>query len=68
MARHGHQDWNLPTPIGTWTNVQVALLMDIRDELQRLNRLLNCPNFLSIPTSLRAIRKNTTKPQRKAKR
>jgi len=45
--------------------VTAALLMDIRDELQTLNRLLACPNFTQIPTTLRAIRKNTTKARRK---
>jgi hypothetical protein len=39
--------------------VSVAVLMDIRDELQKLNALLACPNFTSIPTILRTIRRNT---------
>lgn len=39
----------------------LAVLMDIRDELQSLNRLLSCTNFLSIPASLRTIVANTTK-------
>ncbi len=45
---------------------QLAVLMDIRDELKRLNGLLGCQNFLNIPRELRQIRLNTTK--RKAKR
>lgn len=62
-------EWNLADEagnVGTWDKVQVAVLMDIRRELQTLNRLLMCPNFTSIPHELRVIRKNTTK--RKARR
>lgn len=43
----------------------LALLMDIRDELQALNRILNCRNFLDIPRKLDQIRRNTTKPKRR---
>lgn len=45
----------------TWDRVDTALLMDIRDELQTLNRLLACRNFVGIPASLRAIQRNTKK-------
>lgn len=41
--------------------VNAALLMDIRDELKRLNGVLHCPNFLAIPFKLDAIKRNTTK-------
>ncbi len=40
-------DW--PTPEGkdfTWTHVQTEVLMDIREELKRLNRLLHCQNVI----------------------
>lgn len=46
-------------------DAHLAVLMDIRDELQTLNRLLGCQNFLSIPSKLDAIRRNTTKAKRK---
>ncbi len=36
---------------------QLAVLMDIRDELQRLNGLLHCGNFTGIPMTLRSIRR-----------
>lgn len=53
----------------TWAEVQVAVLMDIRDELkivrQRLS-VLECPNFLDIPRKLDRIKRNTAK-KRKAK-
>ena len=62
--------WDLEDPkgsgkIGTWQKVGVAVLMDIREELKTLNRLLSCPNFQSIPRRLRQIAANTTKPKRK---
>lgn len=46
----------------------LAVCMDIRDELKRLNTLLHCPNFVAIPGILTAIRVNTTKKRRRAKR
>jgi hypothetical protein len=67
MARHKNVNWNLeecnPKPGGGYTllidRIHAALLMDIRDELQELNRILNCRNTRSIPGSLRRIAKNT---------
>lgn len=51
---------------------QLAVLQDIRDELKELNgemrslnNLLNCPNFLTMPRTLRAIQRNTSKKKRK---
>lgn len=38
-------DWT--TPRGDefkWQHVEVEVLMDIRDELQKLNQFLTCPN------------------------
>ncbi len=63
--RFKNVDWDLANPQGTiasWTNVQIAVLMDIRDELQRLNRILGCHNFLDVPFKLDRIEKNTRKP------
>lgn len=40
-------------------DAQLAVLMDIRDELQRLNEAIQCPNFYNIPSLLRQIRHNT---------
>ena len=68
MARHANYDWRLPDgPTVHYEAVQVAILMDIRDELQTLNRLLRCDNFIGIPNQLRRIATNTTKPRRKRK-
>lgn len=65
-------EWNL-TPgrvaggISYYSDDQVtqAILMDIRRELKKLNSLLGCRNFTEIPTTLRAIRRNTTKPRKR---
>lgn len=55
----------------SWDEVQVAVLMDLRDELQAMkgvlfavsNKLsvLQCPNFLAIPHTLKRISRNTAK-------
>lgn len=57
-------DWTLwKQADGSFGNeqAQLSVLMDIRDELQKLNALLHCPNFTGIPHALSAIKKNTTK-------
>jgi len=50
-------------PDGTWPNeiMTVVLLMDIRDELQRLNRVFACGHFLAVPQTLKAIQQAVTK-------
>lgn len=62
MARHANVQWNLPegkpsggTTVHSYEAIHSALLMDIRDELQKLNALLHCPNFVGIPTTLTTI-------------
>lgn len=67
MARYKDSDWNLPDSL-SWGQVEVAVLMDIRDELKRLNSLLRCPNFIGIPFRLEQIVKNTKKPKRKRRK
>jgi hypothetical protein len=59
-----NEDGTLPT----WERIGIAVLMDIRRELQRLNALLSCPNFTGIPTTLQAIYRNTAKPRARRKR
>ncbi len=65
--RRANADWQVADNDGsvpTWERVGIAVLMDIRDELQKLNNLLRCPNFIAIPRKLDAIRRNTTKKKR----
>lgn len=59
--------WRVLATNGEWgtETAQLAVLMDIRDELQRLNDVLHCHNFLSIPFKLDAIKRNTAKPKGK---
>lgn len=66
-----NMQWDLkPGSAGTycWEAIHAGLLMDIRDELQKLNRLLNCHNFTSIPFKLDDIRNNTAKKRKRRKR
>lgn len=73
MPRHADLDWNLPEMIVKadgarhldTANVTVAVLMDIREQLQSLNRLLNCPNFTGIPHTLQKIARQTAKPTKR---
>lgn len=43
----------------TWERAAIAVLMDIRHELRRLNAAIYCENFKAIPGHLRGIRRNT---------
>ena len=65
MARHKNLNWNLSDGAQSWESVHTALLMDIRDELQRVNRVLACPDFLNIPYKLDTIVNNTKKSRRR---
>ena len=67
MARHKNGDWNLGEKASdglTWEQASIAVLMDIRDELQRLNRVICCSNFIGMPFTLRRIEENTKKRAR----
>lgn len=62
--------WTVNTDTGTVTfdGAQLAVLMDIRDELKKLNTVFQCRNFQNIPRKLDRISANTYKPKkRKAK-
>ncbi len=47
---------------------QLCVLMDIRDELQKLNKVFECGNFLAIPATLREIQINTKKKRKVRKK
>lgn len=54
-----------------WDHVAIEVMMDIRNELQRLNNVLQCPNFIAVPSKLddirrevRQVRLNTRKPKK----
>ena len=65
MARHKDATWNLSEPVKSWEEINCALMMDIRDELKRLNTLLHCSNFVGIPSTLTAINGKLRKPRRR---
>jgi len=65
VSKHRNREW------GLWDNrnlsleeAQFAVLLDIREELRTLNRLLSCPNFTRIPRTLVEIENNTSKRQK----
>jgi len=49
----------------SFDQARLAVLMDIRAELQKLNGLLHCHNFVAFPHTLLAIQRNTAKQKRK---
>lgn len=67
MRRTKNWQWNeSPDKAGnyTWNQAIVSVLTDIREELQRLNGVLQCPNFQAIPRKLDRIGRNTAKRKR----
>lgn len=44
--------------------LQVAVLMDIREELREIRRIVTCHNTIDIPRILRRIATNTTKTRK----
>jgi hypothetical protein len=46
MARNKDVEWTLPDKLDNWTQVNTAVLMDIRDELKKLNSLMHCSNVI----------------------
>ena len=55
-----------PDRVHSFGGAQLAVLMDIRDELLELNELLHCPNFVGIPLMLDEIVINTRPKRRTA--
>ena len=64
MRRTRNWQWNeSPDKDGdySWNQAIVSVLTDIREELQKLNSVLQCPNFIAVPSKLDQIAKNTRK-------
>lgn len=72
MARYKDVNWNLYGNDGDKlvdnVNIKIALMMDIRDRLDRVLRVLECSNTADIPCILRRIARNTAKKRRKTKK
>lgn len=66
-SQHYGSNWTLPVTqysgadgdhiTATSDRIQIILLQEIRDELQRLNALLSCVNFTGLPKVLKRIDK-----------
>lgn len=74
-AQNRDMNWHISLhDDGTYPSSAVTnfLLMDLREELQRIRRVLesrlNCYETMQIPGLLRAIKKNTTKKRRTRKK
>lgn len=66
--RKRNANWTLNVPYdGKFSpdQAQLAVLMDIRDELQTLNRVFSCHNFQTIPRKLDRISANTYRAKRR---
>jgi hypothetical protein len=59
-TRHRDVDWSLPTT-ADYPAATLAVLMDLRDRLDRLLAVVECRNFTNIPTTLRSIARNTAR-------
>ncbi len=58
--RRANENWDAAEKdnrVPSWERVNTIVLMDIRAELQRLNSLLHCQNFINIPRQLEPIAK-----------
>jgi hypothetical protein len=51
-TRHKNANWNVGEKITDWRQCQLAVLMDIRDEMQAIRRLASC---FRIPRALDAL-------------
>lgn len=70
QRRHKNVEWVVPETsdgrVLNWSYVDTCILLDIRDELREMNRklsVLDCPNFIAIPSKLERIARHTTKPK-----
>ena len=69
MARNKDWNWGIGEgPTYSWDAATLAVLMDLRDELKALNRIVGCDNAIDIPNILRRIDTNTKKVARKRKK
>jgi hypothetical protein len=56
---HQNDDGTAPTD-----TLMLAMLCAIRDELRRLNNVLQCPNFIGVPAKLDRIERNTRRKRK----
>lgn len=69
MARHKNMQWNLPEGMPqrdgssshSWESIYTSLLMDIRDELQMLNKTLACYRVRRMSDDINRIERRLAK-------
>lgn len=70
--RFENRNWTFPVNsegnITEWEHVSIAVLMDIRDELQKLNRVLACPNFQAMPHQISRVARDVAGLRRDLKK
>lgn len=54
MARYAKRSWDLPDKSLTWEHAEIAILMDIRDELREIKQALY--GIRACPTTNAAVR------------
>lgn len=67
MRKTKDWEWTVaPNALGNYDypQAQLSVLMDIRDEMKRMNDILHCSNFIDIPRKLDRIRVNTAKKRK----
>ncbi len=72
MNRFRDKKWNVggdeeKSQNPTYDGAQLAVLMDIREELQAVRRILQCGSFTNLPFVISKIEKNTKPRRRKSK-
>lgn len=64
-TRRKNINWTLSDGSISYDGAQLAVLMDIRDELQAIRARLDCYETREIPRTLRRIAANTARPRKK---
>lgn len=64
-VRKENESWTTQRDDRSLGAAQLQVLQDLRDELQKLNRLLYCENLVRIPRILDGIRKNTVSKRKR---
>ena len=68
-TRYKNRNWRIETNSDgriSHNDVRLAVLMDIRAELQQINRIIGCRNFMMIPGQLEVIARNTARRRKVA--
>ena len=68
VVRPENSDWKVwQEDDGKYSTESVnrCILLDIRAALNRLVHILDCPNFMDVPKTLRRVAKNTAQPRKR---